>query len=246
MIKRALAFLILSAPLAAYAASGGVHLDDPGVDVANTASLQRGARNFINYCSGCHSAKYVRFNRLGADLGLTDEQLTRNLMFAAERPHDTIRVAMPEDDAKRWFGQAPPDLSLVARARGADWVYTFLKSFYLEEGRSTGMNNLVLPGASMPHVLWELQGTQRPVYRVETDAAGREHEVFDSFEQVSTGSLSAEEFDLFLRDTVNFLEYISEPVKLQRTQLGIWVLLFLVVFYLFALALKKEYWKDVH
>jgi len=246
MIKRALALLIISLPLTAFASSAGVHLEDAGVDASNTASLQRGARNFINYCAGCHSAKYVRLNRLGADLGLTEDQLARNLMFVAERPFDTIKVAMPADDAKRWFGQPPPDLSLVARARGDNWVYTFLKTFYLEEGRPTGVNNLVLPGASMPHVLWELQGTQRAVYRLEKDAAGNEHEVFDHFETVTPGSLSEEEFDLFLSDTVNFLAYISEPVKMQRMQLGVWVLLFLLVFYVLALALKKEYWKDVH
>jgi ubiquinol-cytochrome c reductase cytochrome c1 subunit len=200
----------------------------------------------MNYCSGCHSAQYVRFNRLGADLGLSEAQLQDNLMFAAERPFDTIQVAMPAVDAKRWFGQPPPDLSLIARSRGADWLFGFLTSFYQDDTRATGMNNLLLPGASMPHVLWELQGIQRAVYRIENDAAGNEHEVFDRFEHTTAGSMSTEEYKEFVRDIVTFLEYISEPVKLERIQLGIWVMFFLLVFFLFAYALKKEYWKDVH
>ena len=246
MLKRFVVFLLLSTPLVGMASSDVGPLEKANVDVSNTASLQRGARNFMNYCSGCHSAQYVRFNRLGADLGLSEAQLQDNLMFAAERPFDTIKVAMPAVDAKRWFGQPPPDLSLIARSRGADWLFGFLTSFYQDDTRATGMNNLMLPGASMPHVLWELQGIQRAVYRVENDAAGNEHEVFDRFEQAAAGSLSTEEYKEFVRDTVTFLEYISEPVKLERIQLGIWVMFFLLVFFLFAYALKKEYWKDVH
>lgn len=246
MLKRLFIVLLLSVPMVGMAASGGTSMKTANVDVSNTASLQRGARNFINYCAGCHSAKYVRFNRLGADLGLTEDQIRDNLMFAAERPFDTINVAMSADDAKRWFGQTPPDLSLIARSRGADWLYTFLLSFYEDSSKATGMNNLVLPGASMPHVLWELQGTQRAVYRSEKDAAGNEHEVFDHFEQASAGQLSDKEYDAFVLDIVNFLEYIGEPMKLQRVQLGIWVMFFLLIFFLLAYALKKEYWKDVH
>jgi ubiquinol-cytochrome c reductase cytochrome c1 subunit len=246
MLKRFLAVLLLSAPAVAMAASGGPHLEKVAVDVSNTPSLQRGARNFINYCSGCHSAKYIRFSRLGTDLGLTEEQLRDNLMFAVDRPSDTIMVAMPAEDAKRWFGQTPPDLSLTARSRGPDWLYGFLTSFYEDNTRATGMNNLMLPGASMPHVLWQLQGIQKPVYRVENDAAGNEHEVFDHFELVTPGKLSGDEYKEFVTDTVNFLVYIAEPMQLQRVQLGIWVMFFLLVFFFFAYALKKEYWKDVH
>ena len=246
MLKRLFIVLLLSVPMVGMASSGGTSMKTADVDVSNTPSLQRGARNFMNYCSGCHSAKYVRFNRLAEDLGLTESQVLDNLMFAAERPFDTIKVAMPADDAKRWFGQTPPDLSLIARSRGTDWLYNFLLSFYEDSSKSTGMNNLVLPGASMPHVLWELQGTQRVVHRIEKDAAGNEHEVFDHFELASAGKLSAEEYDAFVLDTVNFLEYIGEPVKLERVSLGIWVMFFLLVFFLLAYALKKEYWKDVH
>lgn len=246
MLKRLFVVLLLGIPMVGMASSGGGHMEKADVDVSNTASLQRGARNFINYCAGCHSAQYVRFNRLGADLGLSEAQLQKNLMFAAERPFETINVAMPSADAKRWFGQPPPDLSLIARSRGSDWLYAFLTSFYQDDTRATGMNNLMLPGASMPHVLWELQGIQSAKYRIEKDAAGNEHEVFDRFELVAAGSLSTEEYKAFVNDTVTFLEYISEPVKLERIQLGIWVMFFLLVFFLFAYALKKEYWKDVH
>jgi len=210
-------------------------------DVGNVASLQRGARNFVNYCMGCHSAKYARYNRLGQDLGITEDQLVANLMFAAEKPHETMQVSMPEDDAQRWFGQIPPDLSLIARSRGSDYLYNFLKSFYLDDTKPTGVNNLCLENASMPHVLWELQGFQR---RVET--ADDEHG-FDgpSLELVAQGALSPEDYDHFVRDTVNFLEYIGEPVQLERRRLGVWVLAFLFVFGLFAYLLKNELWKDV-
>jgi ubiquinol-cytochrome c reductase cytochrome c1 subunit len=223
-------------------AAGGQGCAEPANnDVGNVASLQRGARNFVNYCMGCHSAKYARYNRLGQDLGITEDQLVTNLMFAAEKPHETMQISMPEDDAQRWFGQIPPDLSLIARSRGSDYLYNFLKSFYLDDTKPTGVNNLCLENASMPHVLWELQGFQR---RVETaDDAHGSHS--PSLELVAQGALSPEDYDQFVRDTVNFLEYIGEPVQLERRRLGVWVLAFLFVFGLFAYLLKNELWKDV-
>jgi ubiquinol-cytochrome c reductase cytochrome c1 subunit len=227
------------------AAESGTALQKAGNDVSNIASLQRGARNFVNYCYGCHSAQYVRYNRVGADLGLSEEQVIANLMFTGERPSDTMRNAMPADDAARWFGKQPPDLSLIARSKGTDYVYSLLKSFYLDPSRPTGMNNTVLPGASMPHVLWELQGTQAAVYEGVTDAEGNVQKHFKGFEQVSKGSMTETEFDQFLRDTVNFLEYIGEPMQMQRRNMGIGVLLFILVFFGFTYFLKKEYWKDV-
>jgi ubiquinol-cytochrome c reductase cytochrome c1 subunit len=246
MMQRAsrLAAVVLTAVLgwqsAGLAAGAGPVLEAANNDVGNIASLQRGARNFVNFCMGCHSAQYVRYNRLAEDIGISEDQLVNNLMFAADKPFETMRIAMPPADAARWFGQAPPDLSLIARSRGTDYVYTFLKTFYLDDQRPGGVNNLVLPGASMPHVLWELQGLQRLV--VTEDEAG--HAV-NSLEQVTTGSMSAEEYDQFVRDLVNFLDYISEPVQLERQRLGIWVLVFLLVFGLFAYLLKGEIWKDV-
>ena len=249
-IKKALLWLAccvpVFAPAGAFAAAeGGFALGHANVDVSNIASLQRGARNFVNYCMGCHSAKYVRYNRLAVDLELSEQQVVENLMFTGERPFDTMHIAMPEADARVWFGNPPPDLSLIARSRGTDYLYTFLKSFYLDPSRPTGVNNLMLPGAAMPHVLWELQGYQKAVYEGETDAEGNVHKTFKGFEEGTKGRLSAEEFDQFVRDTVNFLAYIGEPVQLERRNLGFRVLGFLLVFFLFAYFLKKEIWKDV-
>ncbi|MET0986658.1 MAG: cytochrome c1 [Steroidobacteraceae bacterium] len=250
LIKKSLLALVLSLGAlvgnVALASSGGAHLEDAQSDVSNTASLQRGARNFVNYCSGCHSARYVRFNRLAHDLQLTEGQVTDNLMFAGGRIHDTLDTALPAADAKRWFGTTPPDLSLVARSRGPDYLYTFLKSFYVDPSRPTGVNNLVLPGTAMPHVLWELQGLQEQVHRGEVDAeANAVHKKFEALKLKEPGKLTPEEYDQFVRDTVNFLAYIGEPTQSQRRQLGFYVLAFLGVFLLLAYFLKKEYWKDV-
>jgi ubiquinol-cytochrome c reductase cytochrome c1 subunit len=215
-------------------------------DVGNVASLQRGARNFVNYCSGCHSAKYVRYSRLAEDLQLSESQVTENLMFSGERIHDTMKIAMRPEDAGHWFGVPPPDLTLIARSRGPDYVYSFLKSFYVDRSRPTGMNNLMLPGTAMPHVLWELQGLQQAVYDGESDAEHTTvHKKFKEFELAKQGSLSPQEYDQFVRDTVNFLDYIAEPMQLERRNLGMRVLAFLLVFFLFAYFLKKEFWKDV-
>jgi ubiquinol-cytochrome c reductase cytochrome c1 subunit len=228
------------------AAGDGAALQLARNDVGNIASLQRGARNFVNYCSGCHSAKYVRYSRLAQDLRLSEKQVTENLMFTGERIHDTMTVAMRPADASHWFGTTPPDLSLIARSRGVDYIYSFLKSFYLDPSRPTGTNNLILPGTSMPHVLWQLQGLQRAVYDGESDAEhSAVHKKFKEFELAKQGSLSPQEYDQFVRDTVNFLDYIAEPMQLERRNLGMRVLAFLIVFFLFAYFLKKEYWKDV-
>jgi ubiquinol-cytochrome c reductase cytochrome c1 subunit len=234
------------APVAAFAAGGEAHLDHANIDITNKASLQRGASNFVNYCLGCHSAKYVRYNRMAADLGLTEQQLIDNLMFTGERPHDTMRIGINADDAKRWFGVVPPDLSLIARSRGADYIYTFLRSFYADPAKASGANNIVLPGTAMPHVLWELQGVQEAVWAGEpANAQGDVRHEFKEFKLATPGKLSPEEYDDFVRDTVNFLEYIAEPAQLQRRALGFPVIAFLVFFTLLAYALKKEYWKDV-
>lgn len=244
----ALAFVAtLCAASAAFASSAGGDVIQPANnDVANTASLQRGARNFVNYCMGCHSARYVRYSRLGADLGLSEAQVIENLMFTGDRVHDTMRSALRPDDAARWFGVAPPDLTLIARSRGTDYIYSFLKSFYLDPSRPSGVNNLVLPGASMPHVLWGLQGYQEAEYDGQSDAEHNAvHKKFKGFKLAQPGSMTPAEYDQFVRDTVNFLDYIAEPMQLERRNLGMRVLAFLFVFFLFAWFLKKEYWKDV-
>jgi ubiquinol-cytochrome c reductase cytochrome c1 subunit len=244
LIKKVMLAWLLCTPLAAFA-NEGTQLQHANVDVANTASLQRGARNFVNYCLGCHSARYVRYNRLQKDLQLTEGQVTQNLMFTGERIFDTMQNAMVADDAKRWFGNPPPDLSLIARSRGPDYLYTFLKSFYLDPSRPTGVNNRVLPGAAMPHVLWQLQGLQRAVYEGEVKGE-KVPTKFEKFELVQKGALTPEEYDGFVRDTVNFLTYIGEPMQLERQTIGFRVLVFLLVFFMFAYFLKQEYWKDVH
>jgi ubiquinol-cytochrome c reductase cytochrome c1 subunit len=220
-----------------------VELDPADNNIENTASLQRGAKYFVNYCLGCHSAKYVRYNRLAEGLQLTEDQLVQNIMFTGEQPFDTMQIAMRPEDATRWFGIDPPDLSLIARSRGTDYLYTFLRSFYADPDSSTGANNLVLPGAAMPHVLWELQGVRTAVF--ETDAEHGGAEMFQRFETVRPGSLSETEFDQVVRDIVNFLDYIGEPMQRERQALGIRVIAFLLVFLLIAFMLKKEIWKDV-
>jgi ubiquinol-cytochrome c reductase cytochrome c1 subunit len=241
----ALLAAVLAVPAASFAAGGGAQLAQAGNDIHNQASLQRGARNFVNYCLGCHTAKYVRYNRMAADIGLSEQQMIDHLMFTGDSPHQTMTNAMNPADARKWFGVAPPDLSLIARSKGPDYVYTFLRSFYADPTKATGANNLALPGTAMPHVLWQLQGMQDAVWEGHTDAQGNVQRHFKEFKLSSPGTMSPDEFDTFVRDTVNFLEYIGEPVQARRQSLGYVVIAFLVFFTLLAYALKKEYWKDV-
>lgn len=238
-------FAALVAGLLAFSVVNGaseIELEPADNNVANTASLHRGAKYFVNYCLGCHSAQYVRYNRLGEDLQLTEDQLIENIMFTGAQPFDTMAIAMRPEDALRWFGIAPPDLSLIARSRGTDYLYTFLRSFYADPSSPTGADNLVLPGTAMPHVLWELQGVQSAVYEAAPDSGAR---AFQRFETLSPGALNEQEFDQVVRDIVNFLDYIGEPMQRERQALGIRVIAFLLVFLLIAYLLKKEIWKDV-
>ena len=234
----------------AFAAGGGVLHDKSEIDLDNIKSLQRGAANFMNYCSGCHSAKYVRFNTIGKSLELSEEMLVDNLMFNAEKTFETINSSMPQDAAARWFGTAPPDLSLMARSKGADYIYNFLRGFYIEPGSPTGVNNTELAGTSMPHVLWELQGYQRAnfvdVVENEGTDAQKTTSVFDGFEQVTTGQLDSEDYDAFVRDTTNFLAYIAEPIRQDRRKIGTWVIIYLLFFLVIARMLKNQIWKDVN
>ena len=246
--KRIASLLVLGACFVGsqgMAAGGGTHLEPANIDLDNVASLQRGARNFMNYCSGCHSAQYVRYSTIGKQLNLSEEQLTDNLMFNAEKTFETIKSAMPVDDAARWFGQPPPDLSLMARARGADYVYNFLKGFYVSAESPSGSNNIVLAGTSMPNVLWELQGYQQANFSHHENDDGSVTTTFEGFESLSAGNMDAEQFDEFVRDTTNFLAFIAEPIRQDRRKLGVWVLMFLIFFLILAIQLKKEIWKDV-
>jgi ubiquinol-cytochrome c reductase cytochrome c1 subunit len=217
--------------------------------VSDLASAQRGARNFVGYCLGCHSLKYERWSRLGQDLGIPPGLLQQDLLPPGDAAAHYILSSMPADDAAAWFGKAPPDLSLMARARGPDYLYQFLRTFYYDPTRPSGANNLRLPDVAMPHVLSELEGLKRAVFReveVTTEGQTRREKVFDHFEQLAPGRLSAAEFDGFVRDTVNFLDYVGEPAQTARRALGVWVVLFLLVFTWLAWLVKREYWKDVH
>jgi ubiquinol-cytochrome c reductase cytochrome c1 subunit len=224
---------------------GGIPLFKAGTDISNTESLQRGARNFMNYCSGCHSLKYLRYNRLAADLKIPESELAADLMFTSDKAFDTINSSMPKD-SEAWFGKAPPDLSLMARERGPDYLYSYLMGFYVDKTRPWGVNNLYLPSAAMPDVLAELHGLQKPVFKNEQDERGNARMVLVGADAMTPGSMKPEEYDQFVRDTVNFLDYAGEPVKAKRQSMGIFVTLFLLVFFAFAYLLKKEYWKDVH
>ncbi len=227
------------------AASSGVELEKADIDSNDISSLQRGAANFMNYCSGCHSAKYIRYQTIGKDLDLTKEMLEDNLMFNAENTFDTIQTSMSSQDAALWYGTAPPDLSLMARAKGVDYIYTFLKGFYIDNQSPTGVDNIVLPGTSMPHVLWELQGYQSANFESHKNSDGSETKSFAGFEQLSMGALDSEGYEEFVLDTVNFLSYIGEPVKGFRITLGKWVIAYLIFFLILARMLKKQIWRDV-
>ena len=243
LIAVALSRTVLSAGVAS-AQEGEGSLPHAGADIRNIESLQRGARNFMNYCSGCHSLKYVRYNRMAKDLEIPEPELQANLMFTSDKPFDTVISSMPAD-AEGWFGKQPPDLSLMARARSVDYIYGFLKGFYVDKARPWGTNNLVLPATSMPAVLSSLQGLQKPVFKNEPDAHGA-NMVLTGAEPMTAGALKPEEYDQFARDIANFLDYAGEPIKAKRESMGIFVILFLLVFFAFAYMLKKEYWKDVH
>jgi len=241
----ALGFTISSSSFAQHAEESALQLEPANTDVSDTASLQRGAKYFVNYCLGCHSAEYVRYNRLGADLDLSEDEIIENIMFTGERPFDTMINAITADDAARWFGVTPPDLSLIARSRGTDYLYNFLRGFYQDESALTGANNVWLENTAMPHVLWELQGVRRAVF-VDGEINGVAIQVFEHFETETPGTLSESAYDEVVRDIVTFLDYISEPMQLERRALGVRVIGFLLIFLLIAYMLKREIWKDVH
>jgi ubiquinol-cytochrome c reductase cytochrome c1 subunit len=217
-----------------------------GNDVENTASLQRGAANFVNYCSGCHSLKYMRWSRVAEDLNISGKTLTEQLLPEGVKSTDYILASFPKAEAEAWFGKLPPDLSLVARSRGTDWVYKFLKGFYADPTRPVGTNNLVLDGASMPAVLSDLEGVKAAVFAEHAEGGGHAGKAVERFDVLVEGHLKPAEYDAFVRDTVNFLDYVGDPSQVERRGIGIWVLLVLMVFTAFAWMLKKEYWKDVH
>jgi len=220
-------------PFSASAAGPSVALDKANNDLSDKESLKKGFKTYINYCLGCHQLQYQRYNRTFTDLGIDEDEGVANYMYTGEKPGDHITNTMSEKDAAKWFGSAPPDLTLEARLRSPDWIYTYLRSFYIDESRPFGVNNTVFKDVGMPHVLQDLQGVSTK------DDHGK-------LSPAMGGSLTAEEYDVVVRDLTNFLEYVGEPNKLERKALGYWVLAFLFFFFILTYFLKKEYWKDVH
>jgi len=245
-------------PVFAHAAGGSVHLESADINLENKNSLRNGAKLFMNYCLSCHSASSQRYNRMAKDLGLTKEQVEQNMMFVANFENleegepgkigDLMNIAMTTKDAKNWFGTAVPDLTVVERSRaqllgasGADWLYTYMISFYIDESRPFGVNNTVFPNVGMPHVLWELEGLKKKVTVKDEDG----HET-TKFVQVTEGKMTPAEYKQNMKDLVNFMTYMAEPIRIERQRTGIFVMFFLVIFFIIAYLLKKEYWKDVH
>ncbi|MDE2305410.1 MAG: cytochrome c1 [Gammaproteobacteria bacterium] len=245
MLKRILLIAAILLPGAA-ALAQEVPLLHADTNINDLQSLQRGARDFMNYCSGCHSLRYIRYERMATDLHIPLPLLKKNLMYTSSKPLDHIVSAMPGDDAVTWFGNQPPDLTLMARYMGVDYIYSFLKGFYADHTRLWGVNNLYKPNVAMPFVLASLQGVQKPVYKSETDPSGHASMTLVGVEPGTQGSMTPEEYDRFVRDLANFLDYTAEPIKAKRESMGVFVTLFLLVFFVFAYLLKKEYWKDVH
>ena len=242
-VSRAAVFaagLLVSA--SAFASSGG-NLQQAGTDLEDKASLQRGAQLYMNNCAGCHSLKYLRYARIGEDLGLTEDEVQQNLNLGGGKIGDHVISPMTAEMGVAAFGKAPPDLSVIARVRGSDWIYTYLKSFYLDESRPVGWNNKLFANASMPNPLWEQQGLQQPVYG---KAEGGGDRPVEKLELATPGTQTPAQFDQSVRDITAFLEYAGEPAALKRQSLGVWVILFLALLSFLAYLLKNEYWTDVH
>ncbi|MEW9799021.1 cytochrome c1 [Alteromonas sp. CYL-A6] len=244
-MKKLMLFLAFVLPGVALAAGGNVHLDKAPIDLTDKASLQRGAQIFMNYCLGCHAMQYQRYQRTFNDLGIPDDLGQENLQFTGEKVTDYITRAMPEEAGGNWFGNPPPDLTLVARVRGADWIYTYLRTFYVDDSRPFGVNNKVFPDVGMPHVLQPLQGTPRETHE-QAMVDGEMVERYVGIKSDGDGALSPGEYDQAVADLVNFLEYTGEPMRLQSERIGKWVLVFIAVLFVFVYLLKKDYWREVH
>lgn len=244
-MRKLILIACLMIPGLALAAGSNFPLDKANYDLTDNASLQRGAKIYMNYCLGCHQMQYQRYQRTFADIGIPDEVGQQYLQFTGEKVFDHIENAMPGDSGAKWFGAPPPDLTLVARVRGADWIYTYLRTFYVDESKTFGVNNKVFPDVGMPHVLQELQGVPSET----TEKRMVDGEMVDRYVGIKsdgTGELSAGEYDEAVLDLVNFLVYVGEPATLERKSLGKWVIAFILVLFVFVFLLKKEYWRDVH
>jgi ubiquinol-cytochrome c reductase cytochrome c1 subunit len=244
-MKKIIFVLCLMLPLSVMAAGGNVHLDKAEYDLTDKASLQTGAQLFMNYCLGCHQTQYQRYQRTFEDLDIPLELGQANLQFTGDKPGDHIKNAMPSESGAKWFGAPPPDLTLVARVRGADWIYTYLRTFYADENTTFGVNNLVFPDVGMPHVLQELQGLpSRTSEKMLVD--GEMVDRYVGIKADGSGELSATEYDTAVLDLVNYLVYIGEPSRLESENIGRWVMIFLLVLLVLVYLLKKDYWRDVH
>ncbi len=241
-MKKFMALILLLLPLSVFA-SASVGLQEADIDLSDKASLQRGAKTFVTYCLGCHSAKHMRYKRIAIDFGMEDADVLKEIAPVGAAIYDQMHSAMNGHDANKWFGTQPPDLSLIARSRGADWLYSYLKGFYVDKSKPLGVNNTVFEDVGMPNMLWQLQGLQTPVYK---NTAEGETKVIEKLVLEEEGTMSPEEFDKTVNDLVNFLVYVGEPVQLEREQMGKYVLFFLLMFLVLAYLLKKEYWKDIH
>lgn len=250
-MKKILATLLLALSGTAFAAGGGIAWDRfPKEKMSDMAALQSGAKVFVNYCLNCHAAAFQRYNRL-RDIGLTEQQIKDNLLFATDKVGETMKISMDPKQAKDWFGATPPDLTLIARSRsavgmgsGSDYLYTLWRTYYRDETKATGWNNLAFPSIGMPHALWQLQGERRPVFDTVMDH-GHEVQVLKGWEQVTPGQMTPAQYDETVGNLVAFLTWMGEPVAAQRYRLGVWVLIFLSVLTVFAWRLNAAFWKDV-
>jgi ubiquinol-cytochrome c reductase cytochrome c1 subunit len=241
--------LVLGVAMPAFASSDMIPLDKAPNKLNDLSALQNGAKIFVNYCLNCHAAAYMRFNRLN-DIGLTDKQIKDNLLFTTDKVGDTMKISMDAKQGKDWFGGNPPDLTVIARSRsgpngsGADYLYTYLRTYYRDDTKATGWNNLAFPNVGMPHVLWELQGQRRPIYQ-EVEQHGHTIHVVKGWEQITPGKMTAVEYDAAVGDLVNYLQWMSEPAQNTRVRIGVWVMLFLLIFMVIAWRLNATYWKDI-
>ena len=240
-MKTILSTLLLLLSFSAIASSDGLSLKEADINLSDNASLERGAKYYVTYCLGCHSAKHIRYKRIAMDLHLDENEILKHVAPLGAGIYDQMHSAMNGHDAQKWFGTTPPDLSLIARTRGADWLYSYLEGFYVEKNKPTGVNNVVFKDVAMPNVFWQLQGTQTAIVK---NIDGQETVVELKLEQ--PGQLSAKEFDKLVNDLVNFLVYVGEPVQLERQTMGKYVLFFLLMFIALAYLLKKDYWRDIH
>ena len=241
--------MVLGMVLPAFAATDTIPWDKAPNKLNDLSALQNGAKIFVNYCLNCHAASYMRFNRL-KDIGLTEKQIKDNLLFTTNKVGDTMKISMDAKQGKDWFGGNPPDLTLIARSRsgsggtGADYIYTYLRTYYRDDSKATGWNNLAFPNVGMPHVLWELQGQRRPVFEA-VEQHGHTTQTLKGWEQITPGKMTEREYDEAVGDLVNYLQWMAEPNQNSRVQIGVWVMLFLLIFMVIAWRLNASYWKDI-